>query len=328
MSQHHFIQTKDGIHLAYERFGDRHKPCVIMIMGLGAHMRIWPDALCQGIADNGYQVIRFDNRDVGLSSHLDEQGNPSLLKVWLTHKLNKKPNLPYSLKDMSKDVVALMNALDIDSAHLVGASMGGMIAQILATQKRKRVRSLVSIMSAASSPGLEDTKLSVLLRLARRPRSKKPEKQLRYSMKMHRLIGSPDYQLDELALREQVVQSMRGPHNPLGVKRQLVAVTAAGDRRQKLAKINVPTLIIHGAQDPVIPVRMGVDTAEHIKRAKLKVVEGMGHDLPPALLPSFVHMICKHLHKAEKRLYKKQLKQQAAKSNDKVNSLKEELACE
>ncbi len=311
MKQPYFIHGKNGIHLAYECFGSPHNPSVIMIMGLGAQMQIWPDALCQGIADSGYQVIRFDNRDAGLSSHLDERGNPSLLKVWLSHKLNKKPQLPYTLKDMSKDVLALMNALEIKSAHLVGASMGGMIAQILATKKHKRVRSLVSIMSAAVAPGINDAKLGVLLRLARRPRGHQPEALLRYGIKLHRLIGGSAYQTDEQTIREQIEKTSYRSANSWAIKRQLVAVAAAGDRRQQVTRIKVPTLIVHGAQDPIIPVRMGVETAAHIKRAKLRVIQGMGHDIPPALVPVLQKIICKHLKKAEKKRYKKQLRKQA-----------------
>lgn len=318
MSNPLFIHTSDGIKIAYECFGVAENPAVIMIMGLGAQMRIWPDSLCQGLADAGYYVIRFDNRDIGFSSHLNEQGNPSLLKVWLTTKFNRKASTPYSLKDMGKDVLALMDALDIDSAHLIGASMGGMIAQILATQKRKRVRSLVSIMSSAASPGLDDTKLSVLLRLAKRPRSKKPESIIRYNIRMNRLIGSPDYQLDEMELKEQIERNLNHPTNVLGVKRQLVAVTAAGDRRHKLAKIKVPTLVIHGSEDPVIPMRMGVDTAENIRRSKLKIIQGMGHDLPPALVPKLQKMIGKHLNKAEKRFQKKRLKKEQKKQDEQI----------
>lgn len=319
MNNHSFIQTSDGINLAYECFGSYKNPAVIMIMGLGAQMRTWPDDLCQGIANHGYQVIRFDNRDVGYSSHLDEQGNPSLLRVWLQTKLNKKANTPYSLKDMSNDVLALMDELEIDSAHLVGASMGGMIAQVLASRKRKRVRSLVSIMSSASSPGINAPKLNVLLRLARRPQTSKPEQLMRYGMRLNRLIGSPDYQLDEVELKQQVEKSLHLPNNALGVKRQLLAVTAAGDRRDKLSKIKVPTLVIHGSEDPVIPVKMGVDTADNIKRSKLHIIQGMGHNLPPALVPTLQNMICEHLEKAEKRFQKKRLKKQQKKQQKELS---------
>ncbi|ASP40519.1 alpha/beta hydrolase [Bacterioplanes sanyensis] len=302
------IRTPDGIELAYECFGQPHHPSVILIMGLGAHMHIWPDALCQAIAEQGYQVLRFDNRDVGRSSALAEHGTPSLLRTWLHTKLKRKPNIPYTLKDMSRDVIALMDALDIDSAHLVGASMGGMIAQILAAKKKKRVRSLTSIMSAASSPGLPDPRLKVLLQLAKRPPPYNREAAVRYNMRMNRLIGSPGYPLDDEQLRELAETSLARSNDPAGFKRQLVAVTAAGDRRPMLGKIKAPTLVIHGSDDPLIPLRMGIDTAAAIRKAKLKVIHGMGHNLPPALVPRLTKLLAKHLKRAEKKWQKKQLK--------------------
>lgn len=302
------ILTAQGIQLAYERFGKPQDPCVILIMGLGAHMRIWPDALCQSIASQGFQVIRFDNRDSGQSSLMTEQGSPSLWRTWVHTKLKRKPNLPYTLKDMGKDVIGLMDALSIESAHLVGASMGGMIAQILAAKKRKRVRSLTSIMSAASSPGLPGPKLSVLLQLAKRPPPFNREAALRYTMRMNRLIGSPDYPLNDEELQQLAEISLERAAPACGFKRQLAAVTAAGDRRALLSKIKAPTLVIHGSADPLIPVRMGMDAASAIKKSKLKIIDGMGHDLPPALLPKLSKLLGKHLKKAEKKWQKKQLK--------------------
>ncbi len=300
------IRTPAGIELAYERFGAPHHPTVILIMGLGAHMRIWPDALCQALAQQGFQVLRFDNRDVGHSSSLAAQGTPSLLRTWLHTKLKRKPEIPYTLKDMARDVVALMDALEIDSAHVVGASMGGMIAQILAAKKRKRIRSLTSIMSASSSPRLPGPKLKVLLQLVRRPPPNDREAAIRYTMRMNRLIGSPGYPLDEQQLRQLAETSLERANDPSGFKRQLVAVTSAGDRRRLLAKIKAPTLVIHGRDDPLIPLRMGLETAAAIRKAKLKVIDGMGHDLPPRLLPKLTRLLSKHLIKAEKKWQQKQ----------------------
>lgn len=299
------IRTPDGIELAYERMGNPADPAVILIMGLGAQMRIWPDSLCQALVDKGYQVVRFDNRDVGRSSQMDHHGNPSLLATWLVTKLKRKAQVPYTLKDMSRDVLALMDELEIDSAHLVGASMGGMIAQILAAKHKKRVRSLTSIMSSATSPGLPDAKLKVLLQLAKRPTPFNREASIRYTMRMNRLIGSPAYPMDEMELRALAETSFERTTNPTGFKRQLVAITAAGDRSHLLRKIKLPTLVIHGTDDPLIPVRMGEDTAAAIRKAKLKVIQGMGHDLPPALVPQLAKMMGKHLKKAEKRWKKK-----------------------
>ncbi|WP_430461970.1 alpha/beta fold hydrolase [Thalassolituus sp. LLYu03] len=303
------IRTKDGIDLAFERMGKEQDPAVILIMGLGAQMRIWPDSLCQAIVARGYQVIRFDNRDVGNSTALEHAGNPSLVATWLAAKLKRKARVPYTLKDMARDVIALMDALHIDSAHLVGASMGGMIAQILAAKHKKRVRSLTSMMSSATSPGLPDAKLRVLLQLARRPTPFNREASIRYTMRMNRLIGSPAYPMDEMELRALAETSFERSSGPGGFKRQLVAITAAGDRSHLLSKIKVPTLVIHGSDDPLIPARMGEDTAAAIRKAKLRIIQGMGHDLPPALVPTLAKMIGKHLKKSEKRWLRKQEKE-------------------
>ena len=302
------IRTPEGIELAYERLGNPQHPTVILIMGLGAQMRIWPDSLCYSLVEKGYQVVRFDNRDVGSSSQLEQHGNPSLLATWLATKLKRKARVPYTLQDMARDVIALMDELGIDSAHLIGASMGGMIAQILAAKHKKRVRSLTSVMSSATSPGLPDARLKVLLKLARRPTPFNREAAIRYTMRMNRLIGSPAYPLDEMELRQLAETSVGRSHSPGGFKRQLVAITAAGDRTRLLRKIRVPTLVIHGTDDPLIPVRLGENTAAAIRKSRLKVIQGMGHDLPPALVPRLAKIIGKHLKKAEKRWQKKQEK--------------------
>ena len=301
-----YFTTAAGIRLAYETFGDRNHPAVILIMGLGAQMRVWPDTLCQRLVEGGYFVVRFDNRDVGDSSDFRHQGSPSLLRTWLQHKLHRKPDVPYTLKDMSRDVLALLDELQLESAHLVGASMGGMIAQILAATKRKRVRSLTSIMSAGRAPGLPDPDLKILLQLAKRPTPFNREASVRYTMRMNRLIGSPAYPMDEMELRQLAETSFERGGSPCGFKRQLVAITAAGDRSHLLKKIKVPTLVIHGSDDPLIPARLGADTAAAIRKAKLKIIRGMGHDLPPALVPKLSKLLLKHLAKAEKKWHKRE----------------------
>lgn len=318
------FQTADGIQLVYETFGLAQHPAVILIMGLGAQMRVWPDELCQRVADAGYYVVRFDNRDVGDSSHMKDQGSPSLLKTWLQQKMQRPADVPYTLKDMSRDVLSLMDELQLHSAHLVGASMGGMIAQILAATKRKRVRSLTSIMSAGRAPGLPDPNLKVLLQLAKRPTPVNREASIRYTMRMNRLIGSPAYPMNDIELRQLAETSYERAGSPCGFKRQLVAITAAGDRHHLLQKIKVPALIIHGSDDPIIPARMGVDTAAAIRKSKLKIIQGMGHDLPPALMPKLSKLLIKHLQKSEnkwqKRLAKKLTEHQPESSYQQLNT--------
>lgn len=308
----HHITTPDGISLAYETFGTEDHPAVLLIMGLGAQMRVWPDELCHSLADKGYYVLRFDNRDSGHSSNFEHHGNPSLVSTWVKTRFGRKPQVPYTLRDMSRDVIALMDNLHIESAHIIGASMGGMIAQIMAAKHRRRVRSLTSIMSSSTSPGLPDARLKVLLKLARRPTPFNREASIRYTMRMNRLIGSPAYPMDEMELRALAETSYERSAGPGGFKRQLVAITAAGDRSHLLRKIKVPTLVIHGSDDPLIPVRMGEDTASAIRKAKLRVIQGMGHDLPLSLVPTLSKMLGKHLKKSEKRWHRKLEKKRSA----------------
>lgn len=293
------IRTREGIELAYESMGPQDAPPVILIMGLGAQMHVWPDSLCQRLVTAGFRVIRFDNRDTGRSSSLDEHGNPSLIRVWLGRQLKRKPNVPYTLRDMSRDVIALMNELNLPSAHLVGASMGGMIAQILAAKKKKRVRSLTSIMSSASAPKVPVGQLQVMLKLARRPLRRDREEHIRYITRMNEVIGSPGYPMSDGELQKLAETSWERTSSPLGFKRQLVAITHAGDRRRLLRKIKARTLVIHGADDPLIPVTLGIETASLIRKAKLRVITGMGHDFPEALVPRLSRLLIKHLNKAE-----------------------------
>ncbi|MBT0586131.1 alpha/beta hydrolase [Alteromonas sp. SM 2104] len=281
-------------------------------MGLGAQMTVWPDELCDGLAQKGFRVIRFDNRDTGLSSQLDEHGTPSLLKTWLSRRLPIQSNIPYQLEDMANDVLELLRALNIKRAHLVGASMGGMIAQILAANYKKKVVSLTSIMSTIAPPALSAPTVKVMLKLARRPRQSSREAAIRYTMRLNRLIGSPAYPVDDMTLRQQATANIERAYNPSGFKRQLAALTASGDRRHLAAKIKVPTLVIHGADDPIIPVVGGHTTARLIRKSKLRIVDGMGHNLPPALIDKMTKWIAKHAKRADrKRLAKKSAKKKA-----------------
>lgn len=295
------ITTKYGIKLSYQDCGDTTAPVIILIMGLGAQMTVWPDELYFGLVDKGFRVIRFDNRDVGQSSQLDEFGDPSLVKSWLSTRFPSRLKVPYLLEDMADDVLALMSILKIKKAHLVGASMGGMIGQILAARYRKRVLSLTSMMSSSSSPKLSMTNLSVFLKLAKRPKRNAKEAIIQYHMKMNRLIGSPNYPTEEQELHKRAKINLERGYNPAGVKRQLAAITASGDRRKLARKIKVPTLVIHGSADPVIPLSAGIETAKHIRKAKLKVVYGLGHDFPVPLMPKLTKWISKHALKSQEK---------------------------
>ncbi|WP_289029277.1 alpha/beta hydrolase [uncultured Paraglaciecola sp.] len=302
------IRLTSGISINYQDTGKKSAPVIILIMGLGAQMTVWPEELYQGLVEKGFRVIRFDNRDVGLSSQLDELGQPSLIRSWLSKRLPLKANIPYKLEDMANDVIQLMTALKIKKAHLVGASMGGMIAQILAAKHKKKILSLTSIMSSPSA-ATSTPKLSLLLKLARPPTKTNREAAIRYNIKMNRLISGRNYPIDESILRNHAALNIDRAHNPAGVKRQLVAITSSGDRRSLLKKIKAPTLVIHGSDDPIISVAGGQDTAARIRKSKLKVIDGMGHNFPPILMGKMTKWIAKHVTKAEKkRLIKKKPK--------------------
>ncbi|MFT2090204.1 alpha/beta fold hydrolase [Paraglaciecola sp. 2405UD69-4] len=304
----HSVSFSSGISINYQDTGKKSAPVIILIMGLGAQMTVWPEELYLGLVEKGFRVIRFDNRDVGLSSQLDELGQPSLIRSWLSKRLPLKANIPYKLEDMANDVIQLMAALKIKKAHLVGASMGGMIAQILAAKHKKKVISLTSIMSSPSA-ATSTPRLGLLLKLARPPFKTNREAAIRYNIKMNRLISGRNYPIDESILRNHAALNIDRAHNPAGVKRQLVAITSSGDRRRLLKKIKAPTLVIHGSDDPIISVAGGQDTAARIRKSKLKVIDGMGHNFPPILMKKMTKWIAKHATKAEKkRLIKKKPK--------------------
>ncbi|MCF2947925.1 alpha/beta hydrolase [Paraglaciecola aquimarina] len=305
------IKLANGITISYQDKGKKSAPTIILIMGLGAQMTIWPDELYYGLVKNGFRVIRFDNRDVGLSSQLDKLGNPSLFRAWVSKRLPSYANTPYNLEDMAGDVLALMAGLKIKKAHLVGASMGGMIAQIIAAKHKNKVLSLTSIMSSSSHSSLFSSNLNVLLKLAQRPKKSNREDAILYNVKMNRLIGSPAYPTDDLTLHQNAVRSIDRAYNPAGIKRQLAAITASGDRRHTMKNIKAHTLVIHGTNDPIIPVSGGRNTAALIKRSKLKVIDGMGHDFPTPLMTKMTKWISKHAKKADKKRLDKKRKKQA-----------------
>lgn len=291
--------TPYGISIHYEDRGALDAPVILLIMGLGAQMTVWPEAFCEGLVQKGFRVIRFDNRDVGLSTHVDEHPPPNLVKTWVLSRMNKKVDTPYKIKDMVKDTISLMDGLNIKKAHIVGASMGGMIGQVLTAKHKKRVLSLTSLMSTTGRAGIPKANPRVLLHLSRRPNTAKPEQAINYIVKMNQLIGSPAYPEDDDVLYEDARFNYERAQNAQGYKRQLLAITATKDRRKLVKKIKVPTLIIHGTQDAMIPVRDAKIASRQIKRAKLKIIDGMGHNIPKALVPKLVKPISKHAKKAQ-----------------------------
>jgi pimeloyl-ACP methyl ester carboxylesterase len=270
--------TANGIRIEYETFGDPGDDALLLIMGLGAQMIFWDDAFCRELAGRRLHVVRFDNRDCGLSSHFPDKGIPDVLQAVTTALSGGKVDSPYSLADMAADAVALLDGLGIARSHVVGASMGGMIAQSIAIDHPERVLSLTSIMSTTGNPELPPAKpeaLAVLLT----PTPSDRAQFLDHMVQSFRTIGSPGFELDEEGFRDRVVA------------RQLVAALADGNRKPRLGSVRAPTLVIHGKQDPLVPLEAGMDTADGIPGARLLVIDGMGHDLPRGAWPQIIDAI-------------------------------------
>ncbi len=278
--------------------GSRHAPAVLLTMGLGMQLTAWPPALIQALVDAGYQVICYDNRDIGLSSHFDEAGVPSMALQLFKAKFRLPVSAPYRLHDMADDALGILDVLDIEKAHVIGVSMGGMISQRIAIAAPKRIQSLTSIMSSSGAPGLPSAKSPVVAAMLAKPRSKQLEDIVEHNMKLFELIGSPGYPQDKLELRERLINSAKRSYHPQGVSRQLLAIMADQKRHLELARIESETLVIHGVQDPLVPIACGQDTANRIAKAQFIAIEGMGHDWPPGVTQQLCAHIIPHLKRA------------------------------
>lgn len=275
----------NGIDIFYEAHGDPANPPLLLIMGLGAQLTLWPIELVEALVARGYYVIRHDNRDIGLSTKFTEHGVPNVRRVALMRLLGLRPRLPYRLTEMAADAVALLDALGIERAHVVGASMGGMIAQLVAIGYPDRVRSLTSIMSTTGNRRLPPARPEALAALLTPPPPNATLEQIvPHVTKVARAIGSPAYPADTARLQERIERDYRRSFHPTGPGRQLAAILDDGDRRKRLKGVTAPTLVIHGIDDPLVPVEGGRDTAAAIPGARLHEIEGMGHDLPLELV--------------------------------------------
>jgi pimeloyl-ACP methyl ester carboxylesterase len=283
-----------GIELAYERLGDPDAPPVLLVMGVAMQMLAWPHGFCAELVDRGAQVIRFDNRDVGLSSHLHDAPTPDLPAA-LGGDLS---SASYTLSDMAADTVGLLDALGFDSAHVVGASMGGMIAQTIAIEHPGRVRSLTSMMSTTGDLSVGQPRPEALQAFGGTPASTR-EEVIEQIVSISRVVGSPGYERDEAALRERVGLAYDRAYDRLGIARQAVAVVASGDRTERLRSLDVPTLVLHGADDMMCDVSGGRATATAIPGAELVVFDGMSHDLPRALWPEITSRISDLVRRVE-----------------------------
>jgi pimeloyl-ACP methyl ester carboxylesterase len=287
----------NGIDICYEIFGNDNAEPLLLIMGLGAQMIHWDDAFCEQLAVHGFRVIRFDNRDIGKSSHLSGGKRLTPLELLKLRFLKIPVAAPYKLIDMARDTIGLMDALSIKSAHLVGASMGGMIAQEATLSFPERVRSLTSIMSTTGNPRVPPPTREAAAMLMAPPPQGKEEFVVRFGETWKLLRGGsfPEEEALDLDRAERVFA--RGL-NPAGVGRQLRAVLASGSRKERLRGVKTPTLVIHGTVDPLVRPEGGKDTAESIPGAKLLMIEGMGHALPMRFWPDIIRAIDKHAHGA------------------------------
>ena len=282
-----------GIEIAYETFGeDRSRP-LLLVMGLGTQMLAWHEDFCRALVDRGFFVVRFDNRDVGLSTHLRDAPPPNVMAALG----GDTSSASYTLDDMADDAVGLLDALGLSSAHVVGASLGGMIAQTIAARHPDRVRSLTSIMSTPSPAIGSPTQQALGVLLA--PPATSRDEAVQRSVTAYRVIGSPDYPLDEEWLRGVSGESYDRGYDPLGVARQLLAIHASGDRTPALRGLDVPTLVVHGDADPLVQVEGGRATAEAVPDAELLVLPGMGHNLPRELWPTITGAIDALAQRAE-----------------------------
>jgi pimeloyl-ACP methyl ester carboxylesterase len=281
----------NGIEIEYETIGAKADPALLLIMGLGAQLTLWPEALCEGLASRGFFVVRYDNRDVGLSTDFGKAGVPNLLEAFGRLMKGEKVDAPYLLNDMAADAIGLLDALDIDRAHMVGASMGGMIAQILAGAWPQRSRSLVSIMSTSGRPGLPIGKPEAIAMLSAQPAGTAREQLVQHGIKLRTVIGSPGFPADQAELRALVERNIDRRWYPEGAARQYLAVMASGSRVDLLQTVKVPTLVLHGEDDPLLPVECGRDVASLVPGAKVETWPGWGHDLPAQMVPRLVESI-------------------------------------
>lgn len=290
----------NGIDIELEDTGGEGRPVVLLIMGLNMQLIAWPDNFVKGLVAAGFRVVRFDNRDAGLSTQFDEAGTRNLLWQGLRYRVGLPVQSAYGLQDMANDAIGVLDALGIRRAHVLGASMGGMIAQRVAATVPERVTSLVSLMSSSGARGLPGPRSDVVALMMRRPVKRDEASLVAHSMRLVRLIAGPFYPPDEGALRERLTRAMRRAYRPEGLMRQIAAVAADTDRAKLLARIASPTLVVHGDVDPLVPIACGQDTVRRIPGAQFVAIPGMGHDLTPQLSDILLPQVLPFLKTAEK----------------------------
>ena len=287
----------NGIELEFDSFGQEHHEPILLIMGLGGQMLLWNEEFCEMLAEREHFVIRFDNRDVGLSTWCDDMGVPDLMSLFGSLVDGTTPEAPYSLDDMADDAIAVLDTLGVDRAHICGASMGGMIAQATAIRHTDRVKSMTSIMSTTGNPDLPQPSPAAVQVLST-PTPPDREAAIQRSIEAEKVIGSPGFPVDPDVTREMAGLLHDRAFHPEGTARQMAAIAAHGNRRPLLEKLDIPSLVFHGKADVLVPVEGGVDTHEALNNSELVLIEGMGHNMPRELWPELVEQISKLTRRA------------------------------
>lgn len=296
MHDFEIARVSTGVDIAYQRFGKNNGPAVVLIMGVAGQAIHWPEAFCSALVERGLQVIRFDNRDAGLSTHLSDAPAANLPAALA----GDFSSVTYTLSDMAADAVGLMSFLGIDRAHVVGASMGGQIAQTVAIEHAGRVRSLVSMMSTTGNMGVGQPSAEVMREVFGGARAVTREDVIRQNVRARMITGSPGFGLVEKDVEALAARAYDRGHDPAGTARQAVATLASGDRTQRLRGLKVPVLVIHGLADRMVDVSGGRATAEAIEGSELMLVEGLGHDLPPGLRGELAERIAGFVWRVER----------------------------
>lgn len=287
--------TANGIEIEYETFGANDAPVALMIMGLGGQLTMWPDEMVEDLVRGGYRVILFDNRDIGLSHHHNGEKSPSILRQIILRRIGIKLKTPYELADMARDTLGLMDALKLDQVHLVGISMGGMISQHVAAMAPDRVKSLTALMTTTGNPKLPRPSGNIMKAMIRRgPQPTSRDEIINQSVATFGVIGTPGEDHNTNGMRDRITRSYDRSFNPAGVLRQMSAIVASGDFRKHTRSIKSPTLVVHGNADPLVPIEGGHDIAKLVRGARMEVMDGMGHDVPPRFLPQITKLMLDH----------------------------------